>query len=146
MIRYLHRTDPEEWNHHRLAESFPATVSVINKVLRAKTLTDQRMIRDYNKEVNNNWKLLSKGQLDLDPAYENHLKSGYKNLQISSGLKNLAEQEIMMEFEKLSNGLPKPAIPGEFAKIIIDYKTKLEKDKKDAGVTSSEVIEVDNLF
>ena len=33
MIRYLHRTDPEEWNHHRLAESFPATVSVINKVL-----------------------------------------------------------------------------------------------------------------
>ena len=61
-------------------------------------MTDQKMIREYNKEVNKNWKLLSRGKLDLDPAYEDHLKSGYKNLQISSGLKNLAEQEIMMEW------------------------------------------------
>ena len=117
------------------------------QVLRAKTLTDQKMIREYNKEVNTNWKLLSRGKLDLDPAYESHLKSGYKNLQISSGLKNLAEQEIMMELEKLSNGLPKPAIPGEFAKIIIDYKNKINTDRTETpSLAETEVIDVPNLF
>ena len=116
-------------------------------MLRAKTLTDQKMIREYNKEVNKNWKLLSGGKLDLDPAYENHLKTGYKNLQISSGLKNLAEQEIMMEFEKLSNGLPKPAIPGEFAKIIIDYKNKISKDREEThSLTERQVFDVPHLF
>ena len=113
--------------------------------MKAKTLTDQKMIRDYNKEVNNNWKLLSRGKLDLDPAYENHLKSGYRNLQISSGLKNLAEQEIMMELEKLSNGLPKPAIPGEFAKIIIDYKNKISKEET-PSLTETQVIDVPHMF
>jgi len=146
MIRYLHRMDPEEWSYERLSESFPATTSVIHKVLRAKTLTSQKMIRDYNKEVTQNWKLLSKGQLQLDEAYERHLKTEYKTLQISSGLKNLAEQEINIELEKLSNGLPKPIIPGEFAKIIIDYNNKIAKDTKDTNVTPTEVIDVPNLF
>ena len=110
-------------------------------------MTDQKMIREYNKEVNKNWKLLSGGKLDLDPAYEDHLKSGYKNLQISSGLKNLAEQEIMMELEKLSNGLPKPAIPGEFAKIIIDYKNKISKDREETpSLTETKVIDVPHMF
>ena len=105
------------------------------------------MIREYNKEVNKNWKLLSGRKLDLDPTYENHLKSGYKSLQISSGLKNLAEQEIMMELEKLSNGLPKPAIPGEFAKIIIDYKNKISKDRAETpSLTETQIIDVPNLF
>ena len=113
----------------------------------AKTLTDQKLIREYNKEVNKNWKLLSRGKLDLDPAYEDHLRSGYKNLQISSGLKNLAEQEIMMQIEKLSNGLPKPAIPGEFAKIIIDYKNKISKDKEETpSLTETKVIYVPHMF
>ena len=99
------------------------------------------------KEVNKNWKLLSGRKLDLDPTYENHLKSGYKSLQISSGLKNLAEQEIMMELEKLSNGLPKPAIPGEFAKIIIDYKNKISKDRAETpSLTETQIIDVPNLF
>ena len=115
--------------------------------MRAKSLTDQKMIREYNKEVSKNWKLLSGGKLDLEPAYENHLKSGYKNLQISSGLKNLAEQEIMMELEKQVNGLPKPAIPGEFAKIIIDYKNKISKDRAETpSLTETQIIDVPNLF
>merc|ERR1711990_388932 len=104
------------------------------------------MIRDYNKEVNNNWKLLSKGQLELDEAYQYHLKSKYKSLQISSGLKNLAEQEIHMELERLSNALPKPVIPGEFAKIIIDYKNKIAEDTKETSITQTEVIDVPNMF
>ena len=80
-------------------------------------------------------------------CHENHLKTGYKNLQISSGLKNLAEQEIMMEFEKLSNGLPKPAIPGEFAKIIIDYKNKISKDREEIhSLTERQVFDVPHLF
>ena len=104
------------------------------------------MIREYNKEVNQNWKLLSKGDLQLDPAYETHLKMDYKTLEISSGLKNLAEQDIMMEFEKLTHGLPRPAVPGEFAKIIIDYNNKIAEDKKESSIKPTEVIDVPNLF
>ena len=89
---------------------------------------------------------MSKGQLELEEAYQDHLKSGYKSLQISSGLKNLAEQEIHMELEKLSNGLPKPAIPGEFAKIIIDYNNKIAQDLKEESLTQTEVIDVPNIF
>ena len=110
-------------------------------------MTDQKMIREYNQEVTKNWKLLAKGKLELESAYENHLRLEYKNLQISSGLKNLAEQEIMMELEKQTNGLPKPAIPGEFAKIIIDYKNKINTDRTETpSLAETEVIDVPNLF
>merc|ERR1719228_2803564 len=73
MIRYLHKQDPVEWNHQRLSESFPATISVIHKVLRGKTLIDPPPIEAYNKDVINNWKLLSRGQLKLSPEYTSHL-------------------------------------------------------------------------
>ena len=109
-------------------------------------MTDQKMIREYNQEVTKNWKLLAKGKLELDPAYENHMRLEYKNLQISSGLKNLAEQEIMMKFEKTSNALPKPAEPGEFAKIILDYKKKIARDASESSVAPTEFIDVPNLF
>ena len=52
-----------------------------------------------------------------------------------------------MELEKLSNGLPKPAIPGEFAKIIIDYKNKIGKDREETpSLAETDVINVPNLF
>ena len=43
-------------------------------------MTNADHIKIYEKEVVNNWKLLSKGKLELDPNYEKHSKSGNKNL------------------------------------------------------------------
>ena len=102
-------------------------------------------IQDYNKEVVNNWKLLSKGKLELDPEYERHLKAGNKNLSLSSGEKNLAEQEILVNTEK-SLALPKPAVPGEFASIIVNYNNKIARDKENKSVEVQEVFEMQNLF
>eukprot|EP00092_Neocalanus_flemingeri_P007440 GFUD01008036.1.p1 GENE.GFUD01008036.1~~GFUD01008036.1.p1 ORF type:complete len:470 (+),score=147.22 GFUD01008036.1:44-1453(+) len=145
MIRYLHKKDPTEWSIESLAESFPATKEVIHKVLRSKTLLVKDRIKEYNKEVVNNWKLLSKGQLQLEPQYEKHLKSGNRNLSLSSGEKNLAEQEIWVNFEN-SLALPKPAIQGEFASIIINYNDKIAKDKENKSVEVQEMMEMQSLF
>ena len=106
-------------------------------------MCDEDKISKYNREVTNNWKLLSRGKLEISPDYENHLKSGYKTLSISSGLKNLAEQEIMVELEKKVSALPKPAIPGEFASIIIDYNKNLAK-KKEEEQAELEQTEIDH--
>lgn len=116
------------------------------QVLKERTITDSKRINEYNKAVNKNWKLLSRGQLELDERYEQHLKSGYQTLRISSGLKNLAEQEIMLEVEKKLTPLPKPAVPGEFASIIIDYNNKISKGKEKTDLLSQEVIDVPSIF
>jgi len=146
MIRYLHKKDPVEWSHERLAESFPATTGVIHKVLRERPCYAREVIEKYNKNVVNNWKLLSRGQLELEPKYHEHLKSGNRDLGLSSGEKNLAEQEIRIKCES-SFALPKPAIPGEFASIIINYNKKLAKDKETATQPQGrEVLEMQSLF
>ena len=147
MIRFLHKDDPKEWTIERLSESFPATPFVIRKILRTRPTLNEDKINSYNKEVANNWKMLTKGKLELSSDYEKHLRCGYKNFSISSGLKNLAEQEILLEMEKKTSALPKPALPGEFASIIIDYNNKLAKDRREKEeMESNEVIDVPNLF
>ena len=146
MIRFLHKDDPKEWTIERLSESFPATPFVIRQVLRTRSVINEEKINKYNKQVANNWKMLTKGNLDISADYEKHLRCDYKTFSISSGLKNLAEQEIMLEMEKKTSALPKPAIPGEFASIIIDYNNKLAKDRENADLESKELIDVPNLF
>jgi len=146
MIKYLHKKDAVEWSKERLAESFPATLEVIHKVLRSKSCYAEAQINKYNKVVVNNWKLLSKGQLDLEPEYQKHLKEGKRNLDLSSGEKNLVEQEIKVNFERSSVALPKPVIPGEFASIIVNYNRKLARDKEELNLEVQEVFEVENLF
>jgi len=146
LIKYLHKQDSSEWTVTRLSESFPATEDVIRKVVKERMMLGSDKINKYNKEVASNWKMLTRNQLEISQDYEKHLKSGYRNLAISSGLKNLAEQEIIVEMEKKNSPLPKPAIPGEFAKIIIDYNNKISEDKQKQNLESQEVIDVPNLF
>eukprot|EP00090_Calanus_glacialis_P010440 TRINITY_DN18824_c0_g1_i1.p1 TRINITY_DN18824_c0_g1~~TRINITY_DN18824_c0_g1_i1.p1 ORF type:complete len:479 (-),score=140.43 TRINITY_DN18824_c0_g1_i1:36-1439(-) len=145
MIKYLHKKDSVEWSIERLAESFPATPGVIQKVLKSKTVYVEAAIKKYNKTVVDNWKLLSSGQLELEPEYEKHLKEGNRSLSLSSGEKNLAEQEIRVKLEK-TLALPKPAVPGEFASIIVNYNNKLARDKQEASLEVKEVIEMQSLF
>jgi len=151
LIRYLHEKDPVEWSHERLSECFPATTGVIHKVLKSGTMTDRKLIETYNKEVVKNWKLLSKGKLELEPAYENHLKMNYKTLQLPLGEKNLAEQEIMIRFEKKTT-LGKPLLTGEFASIIKNYHDKLEAEARQRDIdidihkTKNVDIEVPTIF
>ena len=93
-IRFLHKQDPVEWNHERLAESFPATPGVIHKVLRGATLTSPERIAEYNAEVTSNWKLLAKGKLELDSNYQQHLASS-SGAELPLTQRLLAEQDAV---------------------------------------------------
>ena len=93
-IRSLHRQDPVEWNHQRLAESFPATPGVIHKVLRGKTITSPERIAEYNKAVTSNWKLLAKGKLELEASYQRHLASS-SGAELPLTQRLLAEQDAV---------------------------------------------------
>ena len=93
-IRFLHQQDPVEWNHEKLAESFPATPGVIHKVLRGRTITNPEKIAEYNAEVTRNWKLLAKGKLELEEGYQRHLASSSgSELPLTQRL--LAEQDAV---------------------------------------------------
>jgi len=146
MIKYLHKKDPIEWSIERLSESFPATTSVIVKVLKSRTVYEPEKIRKYNDEVTTNWKLLSKGQIQLDADYEKHLRTSKCDISMvmTAGERNLVEQEISLNSEK-SIALPKPTIPGEFASIIIDYNKKIRNKNQDQK-DSINLLEMSNLF
>jgi len=144
MIKYLHKKDPVEWSVARLSESFPATTDVIIKVLRSQSRMDSKSINRYNLEVVKNWKLLSKGKLDLEPHYVKHLKAGSKTLGLTTGEKTLVEQEILINSNK-SRALPKPSVPGEFASIIVNYNRKIKENCAE-NLERGEVLEMEKIF
>ncbi|XP_017478879.1 PREDICTED: uncharacterized protein LOC108368541 [Rhagoletis zephyria] len=76
-IRTLHARDPEEWTAERLAESFPATIEIVQKILGAKwqARTIER-IRKHDETVIQNWEKFRKdpGLLQLPPNFQAHLQ------------------------------------------------------------------------
>lgn len=75
-IRSLNKTDTEQWPIERLAESFPATVEIILKVIRGKwTPPNMKRIRQHDASVRETWKQFEAGELkDLHPEFVDHLK------------------------------------------------------------------------
>ncbi|GLH16587.1 Uncharacterized protein GBIM_20824 [Gryllus bimaculatus] len=73
-IYQLHKLNPDKWNVHTLSESFPASQSAIEKILRAKWRpASVNRINQYNKSVERNWKLLSEGKLNISEETRAHL-------------------------------------------------------------------------
>lgn len=74
-ICQLHNLDPKRWNEHTLSLGFPATPSVIKKILQSswKISTPER-INLYNETVLQNWKMLHAGKLKISDELESHLK------------------------------------------------------------------------
>jgi len=65
-MRLLHERDPEEWSVERLAESFPATPDIVQKILRAKWRPRSvQRIRSHDETVIKNWQLLGTGKGDF---------------------------------------------------------------------------------
>lgn len=75
-MRLLHERDPEEWNVERLAESFPATPDIVQKVLRSKWRPQSvERIRSHDVGVMKNWTLLRKGNCaNVPPELLHHLQ------------------------------------------------------------------------
>ncbi|XP_030239054.1 neugrin isoform X2 [Drosophila navojoa] len=75
-MRLLHDRDPEEWSVERLAESFPATPDIVQKVLRSKWRPQSvERIRSHDASVMNNWSRLRSGKCtDLPAELLQHLQ------------------------------------------------------------------------
>ena len=100
-------------------------------------LTNLRIhyIEGYNFQVTD----LYKHQFQRLQIYKRTFVKRFTNF-----LKKLQVQSL--KFEKTSNALPKPAEPGEFAKMILDYKKKIARDASESSVAPTEFIDVPNLF
>lgn len=121
-IRVLNGNDPEEWNVHRLAESFPASVETIQKVLNAKWQPrDARRVAKHDEKVVSNWKAFTNGELnELGQAFSEHLrKFSARNLNPTVDYSNVVVQ----------TQLPKPK-GSEFLKIITSCKKYKEEPKQ----------------
>ncbi|KAL7728362.1 hypothetical protein ACLKA6_007454 [Drosophila palustris] len=75
-MRLLHERDAEEWTIERLAESFPATPDIVQKVLRAKWRPQSvERIRSHDASVMRNWTQLRAGKCpDISPQLLQHLQ------------------------------------------------------------------------
>lgn len=123
-MRYLHKTDPEEWDRARLAESFPVSQDAVKKILRANwTPQDKERLLKYNESVKRNWKLLEDGKLDIDEKLKTHLMKfvSRKQAQLPSSESLSIEHPGTTAPEKLSSGSEKLADTGRH------YATKHKK-------------------
>ncbi|KAI5698225.1 hypothetical protein M8J75_003857 [Diaphorina citri] len=75
-IKLLHEQEPSEWTPQKLSLSFPATPSVILRVLKNDTYRTAQQMLEHDMRVKHNWALLQGGQLEgLSPDYQEHLAS-----------------------------------------------------------------------
>jgi len=131
VMKYLHKTSPQEWTADKLSECFPATKEVCRRIIKSKSSrATPTKIKEVDSEVRSNWKKLNAGLLEgISDEYMEHLKSGGPQLvqgpPLSSGAFHEVTQNILIEHQR-SLAPPKPAVKGKFGKIYADYKSKLE--------------------
>ncbi|XP_034664997.1 uncharacterized protein LOC117899233 [Drosophila subobscura] len=93
-MRLLHEQRPDEWSIERLAESFPATPEIVQKVLRAKWRPrNVPRIRAHDESVMRNWQQLRQGKCDvaIPSAFLQHLEKFSERRQ--QDLKQLKPEE-----------------------------------------------------
>lgn len=123
-IRLLNREDSVEWDEQKLAESFPADVLTIKKVLKANWQPkDAKRIVKHDEKVRLNWKSFTNGELtDMDPKLSEHLKKfSARNLNQKIDYDNVFKKEM-----------PKPE-SSEFLGIITSCKKYKEEPKQISG-------------
>ncbi|XP_017052789.1 uncharacterized protein LOC108095959 [Drosophila ficusphila] len=121
-IRLLHERDPEEWSVERLAESFPATPEIVQKILRAKWRPRSvQRIRSHDKTVVNNWQLLKTGKDDF-----NLPTALLQHLQKFADRKRQDLRELKIEDWPTRPKLPAPQ-GNEFRKLLGSSKTVQEE-------------------
>lgn len=114
-IRYLHNEDPNQWTEEKLAESFPASPSVIKKVLKAawKPNSAER-IRKHDEQVARNWSAFTTGEIQIhDPNLKQHLNK-FTSRRNSLSLPNTVAKRL------IGKQLVKPQ-SSEFSSIISSY-------------------------
>jgi len=135
-IRFLHSKDPKEWTLEKLAESFPVDKRGVKAILKSRPPRTMHSLQLQDKEVCDNWKLLSKGQLELEPELKNHLKAFHRNprpLDLTHGEQSQIHETIR---DRITSGTRPKLIaePGEFTNIILNYQRRSELAKQGHNV------------
>jgi len=149
-VAHLHRTEPRKWTLEALAESFPATLDTIKRVVRIQGPEENPWtsaeIEDYDARVRSNWKLLAKGHLEVSPELKARLTEG--SLDAERRLRTLsarAREQLREEIEeknRLALLSPMTSVKcGEFGQIIRSYKEKVERKKQASKATHTDVRE-----
>lgn len=115
-IRHLHESDREEWNFEQLAESFPATPDIIEKVIKSKWYPkDQKRIEKHDLSVKLAWQQFN---ADIDPMLKDHLKK-FAGREVN--MENLPkyERKPLYELQTLSTT--------EFSSIITSCEKKTKQ-------------------
>lgn len=117
-IRYLNKTDPDEWTPARLAESFPAVEEVIIKVLKAKwTPSSMERVKRHDEMVKRNWELFKANEMkDLEPELRKHLQK-FSNRSFDSAQNAYVQTKV----DQTTFQFPKPK-SSEFSHIISSCK------------------------
>lgn len=124
-IRSLNAKDTEEWNDQKLAESFPADIFTIRKVLKGNWQPkDAKRINKHDEKVRFNWKSFENGEMnDIDPKFSEHLRKFSK--------RNLNQK---IDYDSvLKKEMPKPE-SSEFLGIITSCKKYKEEPKQISSV------------
>uniref|UniRef100_A0A1B0DDQ9 Uncharacterized protein n=1 Tax=Phlebotomus papatasi TaxID=29031 RepID=A0A1B0DDQ9_PHLPP len=115
-IRFLNRDSPSEWTAEKLADSFPADLLTIKKVLKSNWLpgNEQRILKHDN-QVQRNWEAFRGGKCEnLSKELRVHLqKFAHRKFNLA------ATPKIHLENTR-ENALKLPS--GEFSKIITSCK------------------------
>jgi neugrin len=125
-IRFLHNSDKEEWTVARLADSFPADVFTIKKIIKSKwTPTNQARMAKHDDLVDRNWEMLKNGELDLDPDLLEHLQKFsnrklHQSPELSVQTKNIADlfKPASTEFASIIQSSKKTKRPANPTKIL----------------------------
>ncbi len=155
-IKHLHKVDPVEFSVERLAQGFPATERTLAKLVKSKYKIPPAKLRDHDRTVHENWRLLAKGELEITDALEKHLEDqGGTDGRMKGELPFHLEEEVIQNYVK-SFEMPRVE-PGRFGNIIVDYNRKVraieEQRRLEAagpkglkpGQRKDEVIVADNV-
>ncbi|KAJ1522224.1 hypothetical protein ONE63_002532 [Megalurothrips usitatus] len=136
-IKTLHANDPEKWTIMRLAFSYPASPSVIKKVLKSQMkLRSQEEIERHDRRVQRNWEEYSEGKLRIqNKVLEKHLMAFTKRNEIRPTTCKDISSVPAKDFNPLSNILKDG---GVFASIYQSYQ-KATENSNSKEVSDEEV-------
>jgi len=149
-IRYLYAKDPKEWTVESLVEAFPVDYRGVKAILKNRPSKSLKSIQLQDKEVCENWKLLSKGLLELQPEIKENLKIFHRDpkpLNLSSAEQNKILGDLNKRIQEFENPKPKLLVkPGEFGNIILDYERRSEEASEGKNVYSKETKNTQRLL
>lgn len=147
-MRYLHRTDPEEWSVEKLSEGFPALPDVVavsietyeninfkkcnfQKIIKSNWIKEtESKIKNHDKSVEENWNLFKAGKLHLPPHLSEHLK---KFTDRKLNFQSFKKPETVHSRNVLNT-----RNINEFSQIITSYEAIKNSKKPEEGIKAVE--------